>query len=242
MINPKFELNISPDKYDFSKVEKWLSDEYESSNEGFYCQWPLINECYNRNELVTIDLNGEPVGFIVWKKNDITAEIGIFEIKPDLRRKGLGKLFYNQFSEFLKLQKILVTKLHCSPLESEKFWKKLGFIKFPNRGYSEPELTYYKPLIDVLTPSIENKESEYKIELWDVKAYKAECYLPKWTWYLELSEGCLKKPIIQPCNREWKLKWSKNGVVIKEGQIRHLNINEKGIEFTPFLYISQLIE
>lgn len=239
-MKPELKLNRSPTKSDFEKIEKWLLDEHNSLNEGFYCNWITIEKAYSNKKFVTIDLSGEPVGFIVWKKTERTAEISILEIKPDLRGKGFGKHFYNQFSEYLKLQKIVAITLFCSPRESEKFWKKLGFIKFSETGFSESDLTHYKPLIEVLTFS--NSSTEHKIELWDVEPDQAENKLPKWTWYVELSAGRLRKPIIQSCNCNWNLRWSKNGTVIKEGKIKYFSSNENRIEFSPFLYIEKLIE
>lgn len=237
-MNFELKLKTSPTKTDFEKVKKWLIDEYKTLNEGFYCNWSIIEKAFGNGNFVTIDLGGMPVGFIVWKKGEIYAEIDILEIKPDQRGKGIGNYFINEFSEFLRFQEIVAIKLFCSPRESERFWKKLGFTKFPERGYSESDLTYYKPLIEVLSNS--NVDTEHKIELWNVDPYQIKDKLPKWTWCVELSEGKLRKPILQPCNCNWNLRWTKKGTIIKENKIKYFNSDENRIEFSPFLYIDKL--
>lgn len=239
-MKPELKLNLTPTESDFKNIEVWLLDEYNSLNEGFYCNWSTIEKAYNNKKIVTINLFDEPVGFIVWTQDEITAEIDIFEIKPDQRGKGIGKYFHNQFSEYLKLQKFIVIKLFCSPRTSENFWKNLGFIKFPERDYEESDLTYYKPLIEVLATA--DKITEHKIELWDVEPHQIENKLPKWTWYVELTAGKLIKPIIQPCDYKWNLRWSKNGTIIKEGKIKHFSTDKNRIEYSPFLYIDKLME
>lgn len=237
-MNLELKINTSPSKTDFEKIEKWLIEEYETKEEGFYCNWAIIEKAYKNKEFVTIDYCENPVGFIVWRNNDIYAEIDILEIRPEHRRKGIGDFFIIEFSKYLRSQEIIAIKLFCSPRESERFWKKLGFTKFPDRGYSESDLTYYKPLIEV--SSNKNGIAEHKIELWNVEPYQIKDKLPKWTWFIELSGDRLNKPILQPCNCNWNLRWSINGTIIKEEKVKYFGNNKNRIEFSPFLYIEQL--
>ncbi|MDD2199670.1 MAG: GNAT family N-acetyltransferase [Bacteroidales bacterium] len=234
-------FNIAPTRFDLEKIKEWLIEEEQESNEGFYCNWNIIEKAFNNDELITLNLKEKTVGFLVWSKGEIYAEIDIMEIKPDYRKQGIGKLFFEQISEFFKQKGFLVIKLFCSPRESEKFWKKMGFIKFPDRGYSESDLTYFKPLIKVQT-IVENQETDDTVELWDVEPYQKNNNQPKWTWNINLDNGKLKLPIIQPCNCNWNLRWSKKGEMIREDKVKYFDTTENRVEYSPFLYITNLIK
>ena len=65
-----------------------------------------------------------------------------------------------------------------------------------------------------------------KIELWDDEPYEAEEKEPKWTWYVQMKEGVLMYPIIQPCNFNWKLRWTRNGRKIKEEKVKYFTPNK----------------
>jgi hypothetical protein len=234
-------LNNCPTKTNFEDIRKWLIDEDRTLNKGFYCNWTIIEKAFNNNHLSTIEINNESVGFIAWSEGDIYAEIDIMEIKPELRFKGIGKEFFIKFSTSLKHQGFIAVKIFCSPPESERFWKKMGFIKFPDRGYTESDLVFYKPLIDVQINSFE-EVAENKIELWNVEPHQIRDNQPKWTWNFETKDDKLLLPIIQPCNYNWNLRWSKNGKIIKEDKVKYFSTRKNKIDYSPFLYIKELID
>ena len=237
----EIQINITPTQSDLAKIEEWLIDEERELNEGFYCNWNIIKKTFNSGELITLNLKEKPIGFLVWSKGEIYAEIDILEIKPDYRKNGIGKVFFEQISDYFKQKGFLVIKLFCSPRESEKFWKKMGFIKFPDRGYSESDLTYFKPLIKTQSTSA-NQKTENKIELWDVEPYQKNSSQPKWTWNVELSDDKLEFPIIQACNCNWNLKWTKNGEIVKEEKVKYFDSKKNRVDFSPFLHIEKIIE
>lgn len=111
----------------------------------------------------------------------------------------------------------------------------MNFIKFPERGYSEPALTYYIPLIDINVSSETNISLFNKLELWDLEPFQVGQQKPKWTW----SIGENAKSIIQPCNSNWKLRLTKDGKIIKDDKIKYFDRNEE-IEVGPFLYIKSI--
>ena len=237
----EMEINITPTQFDLEKIEEWLIEEEREFNEGFYCNWNIIEKAFNKGELITLSLKEKPIGFLVWSKGEIYAEIDILEIKPDLRKRGIGEAFFEQISEYFKQKGFLVIKLFCSPRESEKFWKNMGFIKFPDREYSESDLTYFKPLIKTQSTSV-NQKNDNKLELWDVEPYQKNSNQPKWTWNVELNNGKLLFPIIQPCNCNWNLKWTKNGETIREDKVKYFDTKKNRVDYSPFLYIENLIE
>jgi GNAT superfamily N-acetyltransferase len=234
-----FQLNISPTKSDLKEVEKWLIEEDKTSGNGFYCNWAIIEKAFRNKEFITLNHNDLPIGFLVWSEREIYAEIDIMEIKPKNRNSGIGKYFFNQIAEFFKQKGFLAIKLFCAPIESEKFWKKMDFIKFPDRGYSESELTYYKPLIEIQQTTKNN--SDNKIELWNVEPYQIKNHEPKWTWEINSNLDKLLLPIIQPCNCNWNLRLTKNGKQIKEDKVKYFS-DKNRIEYSPFLLITELNE
>ena len=235
-----YKINFSPSKNDLKKIEDWLIQERERYDDGFYCNWNIIENSFERNELISLELNNIPIGFVVWRQSYIFIEIDILEIHFDYRRKGLGKIFFKMISASYKDKGVLAIKLFCEPRESRHFWKKMEFIQFPIRGYAESDLTFYKPLVEVCETT-ETPNELNKIELWDVEPYQSKKKTPRWSWDISSENGILVKPIIQPCNVNWNIRWTKNGKIEKEDKVKYFS-SENSIVFSPFMYIKRLDE
>lgn len=205
-----------------AEIKKFLIEEDKLSNEGFYCNWNIIEKSFNENCLFALDLDSKIIGFLTWKnyENRYLA-IEIMEINPKYRNKGFGKLFYDKVEKHFRSKNFIAIKLFCSPKSSEMFWKKMGFTKFPDRGYSEPELSYFKPLIQTKVLSETNCLMN-KIELWDLEPYQIKEQPAKWTWNIEDN----KYPILIPCNSNWNLRLTKNGKIVKENKVKYFNGKE----------------
>jgi GNAT superfamily N-acetyltransferase len=237
----ELKINLTPTIEDLNVIEKWLKIEVNKYKSGFYCNWNIIEKSFKSNRLISLEFNNDVIGFLIYSVGDIYIEIDIMEVCLDYRRKGFGKIFFEQFEDVLRKQNVLAIKLFCEPRESEFFWRKMGFIKFPERGYSESDLTFYKPIIEV-KPTTENPNSFNKLELWDVEPYQVANIGPRWSWNIELQNGKLLKPIIQPCNVNWNLRWTNNGEIVKEDKVKYFSNSENPIEFSPFMYVRQLKE
>lgn len=237
----EFEINLTPSVKDLKVIEMWLKEEDKKHKFGFYCNWNIIEKSFKSNKLISFELNKSVIGFLIYSIGDIYIEIDIMEVHHDYRRNGFGKIFFEKIEDVFKKQKILAIKLFCEPRESEHFWRKMGFIKFPDRGYSESDLTFYKPIIEVQS-STEIPNSLNKLELWDVEPYQATITNPYWSWDIELENNKLIKPIIQPCNINWNLRWTKNGKIVKEDKVKYFSNSDNPIEFSPFMYVEQLKE
>ena len=135
----------------------------------------------------------------------------------------------------------MAIKLFCAPRTSEGFWKKMNFTKFPDRGYTESDLIYFKPLVKTQKSSF-SKYIKNKIELWNREPYEIQGHGPAWVWKIEFEKGTNKllKPILHPCNVNWNLRWTENGEIIKEDKIKYFDQDNNRIEYTPFLYIKEL--
>jgi GNAT superfamily N-acetyltransferase len=238
-MNSEFQINTKPSIENLNEIKFWLSEEYEKTEQGFYCNWNVIEKGFKNNELIIFHNEISIIGFVIWASCEIYALIDILEINPNFRKRGFGKLFYEKIAEYYISKDLLAIKLFCSPIESEKFWKKMGFIKFPNRGYSESDLTYFKPLIEINFP-LENGNFDNKLELWDLEPYQVENQKPKWTWKIEKENSEFSKPIIHPSNSNWNLRWTKNNKIIKEDKIKYFAKKNNPIDFSPFLYIKEL--
>jgi len=241
MVQMTNKINLSPSKSDLKIIKKWLIEEDKLYNDGFYCNWNIIEKSFQSNELITFKSNEKIIGFAVYSKCDIYAEIDILEINRDYRKKGFGKIFFKQIVQEFTNQNIIAIKLFCQPRASEHFWRRMGFIKFPTRGYSVSDLTFYRPLIET-TKSNGNSDDFNKLELWDVEPYQSTNNSPRWIWNLELRNNKLEKPIIQPCNVNWNLRWTKNGKIVREDKVKYFSDKDNQIEFCPFLYVKELIE
>jgi hypothetical protein len=234
----EYKINFLPSKTTLKLIEDWLIQEKEKYDDGFYCNWNVIENSFERNELISFELNGTPIGFVVWHQYDFFIDIDIMEIHCDYRKKGLGKIFFEMLSESYKNKRIIAIKLYCEPRESVHFWRKMGFIQFPLRGYDESNLTFYKPLIET-SETTKTPNELNKIELWDVEPYQSTKRSPRWCWDIEHQEGQLIKPIIQACNINWNIRWTKNGKIEKEGKVKYFS-EHNPIDFDSFMFIKKL--
>ncbi|WP_370692178.1 GNAT family N-acetyltransferase [Kaistella sp. SH11-4b] len=232
-INTYMKLNTNPTSKQLAEIKSWLVEEKKNFNEGFYCNWNIIENSFNENKLFVLEFDKKIVGFITWTNHQKKyVDIDIMEINRSFRKRGFGRILYKKTEEFFAEHKYIAIKLFCAPENSESFWKKMEFIKFPYRGYSESELIYYKPLINAKELSV-GKFLANKIELWNVEPYELKEQEPKWTWEIYNNNY----PILQPCNPNWNLRLTKNGQIVKEDKIKYFD-SEKEIEFGPFLYLT----
>lgn len=166
-------------------------------------------------------------------------KIDIFEIEPSYRQQHLGRFFYTEIENYFKDKGFSAIQLFCSPRESEKFWRKLDFIQFPEVIFSESDLTFYKPLIKTLSPN--NKGNfDSVLELWNKEPYQVkEKDMPNWTWGVN-EKGDLENPILFPCSYNWNLRWRRNDEIIREDKVKYFGRKGTEIYFSGYLYIEAL--
>ncbi|WP_339812235.1 GNAT family N-acetyltransferase [uncultured Imperialibacter sp.] len=240
-MNQKIELNTNPKALELELVRSWLIEERNHFNEGFYCNWGIIEKAFNNKEFITLNHANYPIGFAVYSKSELYVEIEILEVKRNFRRKGIGQQFILKLESYFKSKGHVAFKLFCSPKESQGFWEKNGFVKFPRRGYTESDLTYFKPLVEIEKPT-DSTNLTNKLELWNAEPYEIKNNAPQWTWKIDMTLNKLLKPIIHPCNNNWNLRWTKNASIVREHKVKHFNKNTKPIHCGPFLIIYELFE
>ncbi|OJV54283.1 MAG: hypothetical protein BGO31_13110 [Bacteroidetes bacterium 43-16] len=59
-------LILTPDTVQLEKLKLWLELEYQNSEEGFYCNWPLINDSYLKARLILVEVDSEVIAFATW--------------------------------------------------------------------------------------------------------------------------------------------------------------------------------
>lgn len=233
----------NPEDQDIDEVLTWLKRERDNDSRrfGFYNNKDTIKESFERGCSIVFKHGNKTIGLVTWwEEEEFKVNIDIFVIHPNYRSQGFGRLYYKFTSDYFRNKGFKVVKLFCEPKASESFWTKMRFIKFPNCGLTEHNLTYYKILVDTAsTTYISNVD---RIELWDVEPYQAKNKEPKWVWYIEIEDEILLYPIIQPCNCNWKLRWSRNGTILKEGKVKYFTDFDDELYNSQFLYIDELCE
>tara|TARA_R110002124_G_scaffold248646_1_gene413761 strand:+ start:123 stop:845 length:723 start_codon:yes stop_codon:yes gene_type:complete len=232
-----YSIKTNPDKNELEFLKKWLSVEYKKYGTGFFCNWNIIKKSFSENRLIIFQEDKSPIGFIVWRKSKIYVDIDIMEIHPEKRKLGLGKIFYHILQNFFLDQEFKAFKLFCDPSESEIFWRKMGFIDFPETGYVQHDLTLYKPIIDI-AKCRSDLDIITKLELWNTEPHQSKFTKPMWTWDLHSNTTEFEKPIFSPCNPNWMIRLTIDGHVIKEGKVKYFQLKDQ-ILFDPFIYIDK---
>lgn len=234
-------IDAEPEKQDIEEILIWLKDEKNHIGTSFYNNKDIIERAFKDGDSIVFKHGKKNIGLSIYSSVDkLRVNIDIFVIHPAYRGQGFGRFYYNQILRLFRSNGVKAIKLFCSPSTSEPFWKNMGFIKFSECGQTEHELTYYMILVD--TASIENISMADKIELWDVEPGEADEKKSKWTWYVDMKDGVLEYPIIQPCNCNWNLRWSRNSQVLREGKVKYFTNEDFELYCYPFLYIDELKE
>ena len=241
MENDEKFIDIEPKKQSINEILIWLKDEKKHSGSSFYNNKDIIKKSFKDGNSIIFKQGKKNIGLAIWSKADkLRVNIDIFVIHPAYRGQGFGSFFYNEILKFFRNKGFKAIKLFCTPSTSELFWKKMGFIKFPECGHTENKLTYYTILVN--TASIEPIGMIDKIELWDVEPFESKGKKPKWIWYVEMKDGVLSCPIIQPCNCNWNVRWSRNGKVMREEKFKSFTNKDFELYYNSFLYIDELKE
>lgn len=220
------QVNFVPNRKHLSQIEKWLIEEMNETNQGFYSNWGIIFKAFEKGELIILTENDYAIGFLVFNTTELIIEIDIAELKPDYRKKGLGRKLIDETLIEFQNRGVIICELFCSPESSEPIWKSMGFLNFPKLPRST-KIRMYKILIPFLSTNEEGDSNE-KIELWDLEPYQVKFNEPKWVWNLTFKENSreLLKPIIQPSTYDWQICWRNESreIVDKTKYFMGLNI------------------
>lgn len=232
------EIVTTSEKKYLDQIEHWLKDEYDEKQTGFYINWNLIVDSFNRDKIFFLILDNNAIGFLTWNNFEIAARIDIAEIRPKFRGAGYGRELANfAFNEF-RLKNFLAVTLECSPPESEYFWKAMGFI--PNPAKKSGNLKLFRILDENYSVANTGISSDLVIELWDCQPHLALNEKPTWYWNVEYDEDneSLIKPIIFPCLPDWQIQLRSNDTIIEKEKAKYFG--EGDLHDGEFIVIYEL--
>lgn len=229
-------LKSAINAYQFEILKSRLYQEWEGTGSGFYSNIKSIEKSFIQNRILGFEYIGELIGFITWHENieehGSYLDLNIMTIHHDFRFKGFGKKFYKLAESYFAEKGFLFIKLFCAPAESQFFWEKMVFFKYPDID-SENELTYFKPLIPYNKSTTER--TSHLIELWDTGKYYAQQRDPKWIWNIDEKF----KAIIHPASPEWFLRLTLNSRIVKEEEVKYFTSERDELRLVNFLYINK---
>lgn len=233
---PYLKAVFNPTGEQLSAIKHWLLEEEQATGDGFYCNWNVIEDNFQRGRMAVMLIEELPIGFIIWYQSDLVAEISIAEVHPKYRRKGYGALMIEQFEKFMASDGIVALGLLCQPAESEKAWKKLGYKRRPDFTDQGQGAEMYKIIAScqpLLPPR--KKKARHLIEVWDMEPYMIRDEKPLYRWEARLVEDTeeLVRPIIFPCKPDWQIAWSIDGTLHKKTKIKYFD-RENDIAYAGF--------
>ena len=233
-------INTSPNNHQLSEINSWLKNEFKKNGEGFLNNWNIIESYFENGELIILIKDSKVIGFTTWKiYDDLILIIDIVEIHPDYRKSGYGKFMMQETFKFCISKGAKVVNLFCSPESSYSFWKSFGFLDMPKTAFCEPEFSLYKPLIEVQIPIEKNQLENEIIELWDCEPYQSKDVSSKWIWAVKITSKKISPPILIACSRDWNIRLSKNGEVIRETKVKYFS-HKNPIDRGKFMFIDKL--
>ena len=209
-----------------TQIKEWLNNEQKKSNTGFYCNWNTILRAIEANEVYCVSIKNQIAAFLIWNTYDLTIRINIAEVKPGMRRKGIGKFLVNSALEYFKAQGFMVADLECNPPSSESFWRNMEFVDFPTieniNVFEQGDVRLYKNLYprSEITKALPSDEV---IEIWQKEPIEVRRAGPDWTWVIKYKDeiGNLENPIIQPCKKDWKIRWRKGRDIYEDKKVKY---------------------
>lgn len=240
-IKNNLQISFQPNKNDLDEIKTWLIDEQNSTGDGFYCNWSLIEGSFNDCEMVVIRKDSKPIGFATYYSSDVSVRIDIIEVIPSLRKMGIGEtLLQNLFQHFIQKNKPVIN-LQCATESSETYWRKHGFIDFPKEHLKNASYRENKYLYKVIVPSLkvtQVSETENSVELWNCDPSLCKNQPPFSFWDIKQDiNGDFADPIISPCQADWRLRITKEKIVVFDGRVKVYNNN---LCRDGFLYLKSL--
>lgn len=233
------ELIFAPKDTHLAELRAWLQEEDIEMGEGFFCNWSVIEGCFQENGLHCISVGGTVLGFLAWQKFEHLVRLHICEVHPRHRGRGLGRRLMEESLAKFESEGILVADLECMPANSEPIWRKMGFVDFPHElkdpYRSHGGIKLYRPL-PVVASQNETVDADEVLELWACEPWGVQDKAPAWTWEIVREPGTTRliKPIIFPCKRDWNLSWRKGGVTICEEKMKYFK--PESLEDTYLVY------
>ena len=95
---------------------------------GFYTNWDIIQNRFENHQIVLLQVNGVAAGFVCWYGTNSVVFIDIVEVRPEMRRCGLGRFMVEECLHKLGEMGCVVVGLECPFIASLPFWRRLEFL------------------------------------------------------------------------------------------------------------------
>lgn len=241
-----FKFISRPGMRRLEEITEWLREERQTCGEGFYCNITVISKGFHDKKAYCITWRNKAIGFLIYSASGKKGRIEIAEVHPAFRGRGVGRSLIEGALTALAARGVLVLDLECQPVESERFWRLMGFSAMPD-GVDENHYHPYSKSIVLFRPtqgsqsSIFNGTAENVVELWDCPPWESKDRPPKWTWPVRTYENSkhLLKPIVHPANADWRLRCRFGAEVICDDKMKYV-CNDQRIG--SFIVLTQLPE
>ena len=136
---------IEPTEEHLVEVLGWLKVEEDTTGNGFYCNLSVISKCFSDGRARCLVEHGKVIAFGLYRLECDYSEIVIMEVHPKHRSRGLGVHLSKHLLALLQSLGAKSVHVQCSPVTSEPFWRKQGFIESITEQegrspYAPPEL------------------------------------------------------------------------------------------------------
>lgn len=195
---------FNPTKKHLLDIDKWIIE--DNQNNGTYHDSEYINSAFNNDEIHVLTKGDIAIGFIVFSKSNLVINIRLAGIRYKYRGRKYGSILVNEVLNHFKAEGVLVSELYCSPISTECFWSKLGFLNFP-KEFKSTRVRMYKPLVKT-TKILTSRKNGDIIKL--TNSYSK--VITTWSWELKFkkSSKVLINPIIHPSLGDWEIHWGNN--------------------------------
>lgn len=224
-------VSFNPKQKHLDEISKWMVEEKKmpiSSNGN----WPSIAYAFQNKNLVIATHKNNTVGFYTLSSLDLTVSISVAEVKPNYRKKGIGKLLLEEIIKKYENQNTYALYLFCAPESSQRIWKKLGFKHFPNNTSNDrsDKIEMYK----IIKPYLKSRNSKFKnkneiIEIWNEEPCRTNDENPTWVFNLKYKKKTkiLKKPIVHFGDFDWRIRWRRGKEIYKDCKYKYFDRNNE---------------
>ncbi|HCE46293.1 MAG TPA: hypothetical protein DET40_22330 [Lentisphaeria bacterium] len=218
-------LSLKPSRQHLNQIKAWLKEEEQDVGHSFICNWEIIKSCFENNRFLCELQHDQPVAFFTWSLDGSVVTDPILALRPDLRNKGEGSLFYKSIETYLRDKEgILAIQLEYTS-ESRAFWFKQGFDNFPTE---HPVVKTGKNHVYKILTRTSNINSSYGISacvhLWNKDIdYVKEEEPANIKFDVLLNEALIANdPIVAPASGDWKVRISVAPKIFKEGKVKYV--------------------
>lgn len=127
-----FKFLSRPGRNRLDEISEWLREERAATGLGFYCNITVIEKAFRDNRAFCLTWKNKAIGFLIFSRYRTTGRIEIAEVNPAYRAWGGGRFLVNHSMPAFASRGIFVVDLECQPVESESFWRHMGFLAVPD--------------------------------------------------------------------------------------------------------------